>query len=873
MKIFFKKSWPLLIIVLLGLVPLFWFRKGYLIAGGDNSIYLDPAINLYNYYYVWNVKFDAGVPSLERPKIFPFSPFWLVGEKMGLSLEIIQRLWIVLHFILPGLFLYLLIKSFYKSSDNKDGGSAAGLIGAVSYMFNFLVIVDAIQPVLRPVIAFLPLMLFFWMKALSEKNFSLKYPSIIALTSLLYASSNLNVASVSPIYIVLMIYLVYFLITKGRLKHVLLMSVSTMFLFLLTNLWWITNFYYSTIKASEGIISVVRGHNYLQSTLISEAFRTMGFWGFLQLLNNKTLVPFALSYYRFPLIIITFLIPILGFSSLLFSGQRKYKLFFAVLALFGIFLSKGTNLPFGFFYQFLYDKFPGFAVFREPFAKFTLISVFSFSVLIGLFAEDVFLHLSKTGRKILPVLAIGAIGILILLCWYPLLKGKNIQDESWYQDPHRSLYVKIPDYWYQAKDWFNKNNSSSKIMLFPKTHYGQVYQWQSGITSGDPIALYLLPNPLIRHPDVFVNEENRLAKIVYQLPVLAEKADFWPYLNLFAVDFVLQQNDVFAENKDGYFDPSVMSGILQNQKNLKKVASLGLLDIYKMTPEGSVLQVYKPNRIIYVDGKLESFNDIFSFYQYRRGDGFLFLDEENVLKKMPPAYGKNEKIFINLKEKLRPGKVDDSFVFDANVLKKGDYSLLINNFFFKTEFSKLTSYYYLSFNDINLVIPLDSMPSWRKIRLGNLEKGNYIVRTNLPVEYLDQNLTSPLWLVEENSLFNEDSSASPDYLLSYKKINPTKYQVKIENLENPFLLVLSESFNKRWKIYYNGKKIEADHFLINGYANGWTILPEAFEVKSNLVLELRYEPQKYADIGLTISLSTVFLILSFLILKKRKRHE
>lgn len=82
------------------------------------------------------------------------------------------------------------------------------------------------------------------------------------------------------------------------------------------------------------------------------------------------------------------LIAILAFSSLLFKPQSRKVLYFALLALVGAFLAKGTNPPFGELYGWLFVHVPGFTMFRDP-TKFYLFVALSFSVLIPLVLEKI----------------------------------------------------------------------------------------------------------------------------------------------------------------------------------------------------------------------------------------------------------------------------------------------------------------------------------------------------------------------------------------------------------------------------------------------------------------------------------------------------
>ena len=89
------------------------------------------------------------------------------------------------------------------------------------------------------------------------------------------------------------------------------------------------------------------------------------------------------------------LIPILAYSSLLFLRNPKQTrnnltiqqlnhatiLFFALLALLGAFLAKGSNPPFGEVYIWLFKNLPGFNMFRDP-VKFYVLIALSYSVLI-----------------------------------------------------------------------------------------------------------------------------------------------------------------------------------------------------------------------------------------------------------------------------------------------------------------------------------------------------------------------------------------------------------------------------------------------------------------------------------------------------------
>ncbi|MBI4064987.1 hypothetical protein HY409_01270 [Candidatus Gottesmanbacteria bacterium] len=80
------------------------------------------------------------------------------------------------------------------------------------------------------------------------------------------------------------------------------------------------------------------------------------------------------------------IIPILAFASLLYIKSLKHEhqrivLFFTLLSLLGIFLSKGSNAPFGQLYLWMFSHVPGFVMFRDP-TKFYVLTAVGFSMLI-----------------------------------------------------------------------------------------------------------------------------------------------------------------------------------------------------------------------------------------------------------------------------------------------------------------------------------------------------------------------------------------------------------------------------------------------------------------------------------------------------------
>jgi|GEM_PF-5417646 len=138
----------------------------------------------------------------------------------------------------------------------------------------------------------------------------------------------------------------------------------------------------------------------------------------------------------------------------------------------------------------------------------------------------------------------------------------------------------------------------------------------------------------------------------------------------------------------------------------------------------------------------------------------------------------------------------------------------------------------------------------------------------------------------------------------FKRLNPTKYQVEIENAFQPFFLILSESYNPGWKAYVEDRSVkfsepiveypyvnvkevmndryrftpedllflfsepldENYHFKANGYANAWYIDPKEIDKDrdGNFTITLYFWPQSLFYLGLIVSGLTLIVCTGYL---------
>jgi len=158
---------------------------------------------------------------------------------------------------------------------------------------------------------------------------------------------------------------------------------------------------------------------------------------------------------------------------------------------------------------------------------------------------------------------------------------------------------------------------------------------------------------------------------------------------------------------------------------------------------------------------------------------------------------------------------------------------------------------------------------FRFFSMGYLEKGyhNISITANSSVE------------IESFSLYSlRDSpldAGTPAPSVVFKKIDPTRYKVHVENASAPFFLVFSSTYDKDWVAHFrdlnslqtfSSERVPDEyHFMANGYANAWYI-----NKTGTYTITLEFWPQKLFYIGSTISITTLTICVLYLSKNKIK---
>jgi hypothetical protein len=107
-----------------------------------------------------------------------------------------------------------------------------------------------------------------------------------------------------------------------------------------------------------------------------------------------------------------------------------------------------------------------------------------------------------------------------------------------------------------------------------------------------------------------------------------------------------------------------------------------------------------------------------------------------------------------------------------------------------------------------------------------------------------------------DSLFGQGKVNS--YVLSCEKLNPCTYRVHAKASE-PFLLILSESYNPLWKVYIN--KQEISPITAYSFVNGFYI-----NETGEFYITIHFTGQNFASFGLKLSLTTSLIVLILMLI-------
>jgi len=404
LKICNGKAIDILIILLIGLLVLIWFNGNFIISTEDFVFTTGPVHNFLRSFYMWDLSDGLGFRNSQILTAPIYSGIVAFLNIVGGSLSSSEEFLFYINYVLAGLAMYYLVTFTLKG----DKGRIAGVVSSFAYMINgFLLIYVLSIPFTKFFYALFPLIIALFVKGVNEKK-GLRYAFLVGLVWLLISAAYSNPVNAITLWLVLLSYFLFEVLTNLRDKTKIWYATRfTVYLGLIwgaLNSFWLIpelssiNYLYSgqSIAAiGQTDLSAFR----LNSASILDIFRLQGFWAFNRSFQGDAYYPYAPIYSTTLFIFLSFLIPILAFLPILVKPRNKYILFFTILAVFGLFMIKGSYSPFGQINDWIFSNIPFSRAIREPFKVFGPLLALSYAFLIGTAVSIIYSFIRKEVKK------------------------------------------------------------------------------------------------------------------------------------------------------------------------------------------------------------------------------------------------------------------------------------------------------------------------------------------------------------------------------------------------------------------------------------------------------------------------------------------
>jgi len=865
-----------LILFLFSLRVLNWFEYPYIVIGGDLKPPLVREAFIKRVMYSWD-ETDLGMPSVYPPRILdPFYFFVTVFQALGVSLYLSQIVAVFLLYFFSSILMYIYVKQL------TDGDLIAALVAALFLTANVHLVTDRELTAIGfmdTTLMILPCLATFTM---GIKAKSYKLMTVSALFFVLTYGVFPNYAVTLLCFISLALTSLFMLIRNGSevihakneplkkkflnislsvdriLEYVKLKAVFVLSL-LSASIWVIAIFLENSgtfLAANEelGVYLWV-----LERISLGDVVRLIAKWGFYESGWGHPYVFYASRYLQNgdPLVIfLSYIPPILAFSSLLTFKSRKLTIFFSGIAVLSLFLTAGFKPYFSELYIALITNIPLMIAFREP-MKWIFIVILSYSILIGIALSNLY---HKLKRKAFQILALGLTILLFLSSSYPLTTGDVTR--NWVRTEIKGGY--FPPSYVELNDMLSDEYWA---VLVPKKQIYLAYNFTQGnLTVGNPYP-FIFSKPIISGVGTeYISAGSQ--DLVNKVHQLLQKND--TYENV-----ALEGKASVSSIESVGFEPDKA---IDGQFQTRWASSQGL-------PQWFEIEWNQTQKISKITISFEAaYAEDFSIQTWNGTDWAVQITVENNTERQrdfeKPVNATRLRIYFSKASSF--GSVS---MWELQVYARTEgvskflgmlgikYLILEKNITFGNAYSvsdlKLDEKDFILHKEWEEIKLLENLNALQKVYVADeirnystfddiyelakdlewhILEGSVLVNATLPGQITNRAFTMPI-------------------NFTWREISPTEYRAHVTST-GPFIFGFLENYDEHWKVYVNGKALpETSHLKkINGFANGWVI-----DSVGDLTITIEYEPQNILYISIVASITLPLLLLVLLNKKELKR--
>jgi arabinofuranan 3-O-arabinosyltransferase len=448
-------------------LPLLFTRRGWVSADTKTYLYLDPGQLLGKARSMWDPTVGMGTVTHQNIGfLWPIGPFYWLADAVGLPDWTAQRLWWGTIMFAAGAGVAYLLRTL--------GWRGPGLIAATfAYALSpyVLTLVARLSVILLPYAA-LPWLLALAIKSVRHQGW--RYPALFALVVATCGSVNATALLLVGLAPALWLAHAVWGAREASVRTAAAAGAKIGLLTLPVNLWWIAGL---SVQGTNGIdiLRYTETAQVVSAVSVShEVLRGLGYWFFY---GTDRLGPWIepSRYYTqwVPLILLTYLIPVLGIGGAVIARWR-HRAYFVLLTLVGVALAVAAfpwDHPslFGRAIKEFQESEAGLAMRSLP--RAVPLVALGTAVLLG---SGVACLVRRWPNLTRPA-TWGAVA-LVVLALPPLWLGKFVPDNL--RRPED-----IPDYWQDAATRLDEADDATRVLAIPGSDFAS-YRWGNTV---DPI--------------------------------------------------------------------------------------------------------------------------------------------------------------------------------------------------------------------------------------------------------------------------------------------------------------------------------------------------------------------------------------------------
>lgn len=637
-----------------------WFNTGHIISNtSEENLSILHSAHTSQYYSSFWYPIGGGVRMPYYLSRFPV--FYALGflDSKEIPAFIVQAT-LLFSLMLIGMFsMYLLIRRGLNQN------IWIGLIGSTFYLLNIFSMTQVWKRFLYHGIflwAYFPLFIFLWNEWIEKRR--IKWLLLFLLTSVIFSYTFTQPAFLITVWVSAGVFsLVKFWKdrkNKNEIIKVLSVSLLGFILWIMVNLWW----FYPLITLSSSSAGSGGGNSGSWQTDLSSAEAVSQSFPIREVVLLRQSWYLGKSndwnnYYYNPLIILISLGALFIMLYGVIKGKQiKHRGFLISLGLVGLFVSKGTNFPFGYtFFYTLFSKITITTALRNPYEKFGIVWLLPYTIFFALGFYK-FVSCFKAKAKIFYSFI-----LLVLFCVVLVLPMWN---GDIFPPKHR---VTVPAYYLDADNYL-KERSSQRIFNIPFLPQLEKRTYSWGYIGEDPTEMLFSQEPLSEQNPAYYN---RIFKL---FPNLIDEVQFPKILGLLGVDSVILHKDSIYPKIDY---PTTVK-FLDQWEGITSKQELGDLRIYSLNRNLIKPEIYSAANLIVVDNAQNSLDKILKG-KINPGDTVFILQEDQTVN--PGNYSGKPVIDFN--------KVSNMDYVVKIKQSKGPFVLIFNDTFDKSWKAKINS--------------------------------------------------------------------------------------------------------------------------------------------------------------------------------------